>query len=267
MVIGVALIAIGLALIVLHFFVFRVPSDVAVITKGNSRGYSEGWNFGFLPSGTKYVSLKKFELRVPDSASNNGLFSLRAPDGGVLGSALILIWSYDHLNPKANSNIHSIDETNSILQSRVQAALNHWIQGKPFPGSAKRALASLADAERTIRERLTGVNTQALANRNEEYLGADYLSAVNDLAIRIHEINIIKMELLERGTDKPDWGDGDHIGFDAQSIFKQFHAHTDNLSNLRKMREQLLEHYPDEADDIEDIYDQVRISMKETRER
>jgi hypothetical protein len=73
---------------------------------------------------------------------------------------------------------------------------------------------------------------------------------------------------LERGTGKPDWGDGDHTTvFDAPAIFKQFHAHADSLSNLRKLKEALIERFPDEIDDIEDIYDQFRISMKENRDR
>lgn len=265
--IGFALIAAGLAMIGLHFFVFRVPADSVALTRRKLGGFGEGWNFGFLPSDTKYLSLKKYEVMIPESAASGDLIALRAPDAGVVGVALTVRWSHDHCNPAAYSNALTADETNSILHSKVRAALNHWIQGKPTPGTAKRAVASLGDAERSIRERLTGVSPQALVNRNEEYLGSDYLNAVKDIAIKILEINIVKMELLESGTNKPDWGDGDHLGFDAETIFKQFHAHTDNLSSLRKLKEALLVRYPDELDDIEDIYDQVRISMKENRER
>jgi|GEM_PF-6468298 len=260
------LIGSGLTFIGLYFFVFRVEAETVALTKFKPNGYQAGWNFGLLPSGTKYINSKRQELIVPIK-SEGGLMRLRAPDAGIVGVCLTLIWSHDHNNANAYKNVQAVEETNSILQSRIQAALNYWIQGKPLPGTAKRALTSLSHAEQTIREKLTGVNPEALANRNEEYLGPDFMSSVRDLAIVIHEINITKMELMERGTDKPDWGDGDHIGFDAQAIFKQFHGHTDNLSNLRKLKDALMEKYPEEVDDIEDIYDQVRISMKETRDR
>jgi hypothetical protein len=91
--------------------------------------------------------------------------------------------------------------------------------------------------------------------------------AIPDIGVRIHDLNIVKWTALESGTGKPDWGDGEHTLFDTQAILKQFHLHTDSLSNLRRLKEALCDKYPEEIDDIEDIYDQVRISMKEHQDR
>jgi hypothetical protein len=184
-----------------------------------------------------------------------------------LGVAVTVTYTLNLDNDSALKYFQSTTGLEKNIEHRVLAALNSWIQQKPLPGTLNRALSMQREAESYILGKLTGTTSNALVVHNDPTLYLDSGYPVNDLGIRIHEVNIVSTRPIKNGTGKADWGEGDTATFNAQHILKQFHAHADSLNNLRKLKEALLERYPDESDDIEDIYDQVRISMKENRDR
>jgi hypothetical protein len=151
----------------------------------------------------------------------------------------------------------------NVLTSRIHSALISWVWQKPLPATSRRAVASKAEAERAIIAKLTSLPVDALV----PFADVEALNrySISDLGISVRDVHLIKFWEIKQGTGKANWGDGEEASFNAQNIFKQFQAHADNLSSLRKLKEALIERYGEEADDIEDIYDQVRISMKENR--
>jgi hypothetical protein len=245
-----------------------VPEGHALISKKSKQGRftADGWNFSLsLPAADNLVRLQKNTLNLP---RNDKFIELETPDDGCVGVKVSITYSPDDSNGNALLTYKSTMDLDKAIAARVQSALNNWIKGKPLPGTARRALTMKDEAENFVRAKITSVPTsEALAVHNDPSLYYQGGYPVNDLGVRVYEVHVTEMQNLERGTGKPDWGDGDEMTFNAQNIFKQFHAHADNLSNLRKLKEALLERYPDEQGDIEDIYDQVRISMKENRDR
>lgn len=255
---GAILLLIGLPMVLAYFFFYRVAPSQALVDK-RGRVELEGWHLGLPPASPTVVSTARTVVEI-------STVELETPDDGVLSASLTVSYSPDLQNSSALTSFGTSDAINRAIQNRVRGALNSWAMGKPLPGTLKRAVSMQKDAETYLIGKLTGTSSQLVLHDDPTlYLEGGY--PVADLGIRLHEINTIVWRPLEAGTGKADWGDGDHVGFDAQAIFKQFHAHTDSLSNLRKLKEALMERYPDEADDIEDIYDQVRISMKENRDR
>ena len=263
--ISILFIGLGVACIAGYFLSFKVPAHCALISRRAKQGrYLAGWNFGLKPSDEFLVSLQKQTRNFPTQRNS---IELQTPDDGVLGINVSVTYSPDDSEGNALLTYKTTTHLETALEARVQSALNSWIKRKPLPGTLKRALTMKDDAEEFIRAKLTSTPSNALVIQDEPtiYYQAGY--PVNDLGIRIYEVHITDMQGLKNGTGKADWGDGEEATFNAQNIFKQFHDHADNLSNLRKMKEALLERYPEEIDDIEDIYDQVRISMKENRDR
>lgn len=257
----------GLACLLAHFLTFKVPPHHALISRRANQGrYLAGWNFGLKPSDEFLVPLQKHTLTLP---TGNNSIQLQTPDDGVLGVTVSITYSPDDSDGSALLTYKTSTDLQKVLEARVQSALSSWIKRKPLPGTLKRSLTMKDDAEEFVRAKITSIpsSASALAIRDEPTLYYQTGYPVNDLGIRIHEVHITSMHGLKNGTGNADWGEGEDATFNAQYIFKQFHAHADSLSNLRKLKEALLERYPDESDDIEDIYDQVRISMKENRDR
>jgi len=260
--IGLIVLLIGLICLFLYYGTYKVSSGYALVTR-DGKAELDGWHFGLPPRSSRTIQHARKNLDIP---GGDRLIELETPDNGVIGAFVAISYSPNLDNP---TSLTKFDDTTSIstaVTNRVRGALSSWSMGKPVPGTVKRALAMQSDAEIYLIGKLTGTSNQ-LVLHDDPTLYFDSGFPVGDLGIRIHEINITKWTPLRSGSGKADWGDGDHVGFDAQAIFKQFHAHTDSLSNLRKLKEALLEKYPEEIDDIEDIYDQVRISMKENRDR
>jgi hypothetical protein len=259
-------IGLGMACLVVYFFAFKVPPHHALISRRASQGrYLAGWNLGLTPNSEFLVHLQKRTLTLP--TQSNDFISLETPDDGVLDVKVSVTYSPDESDGNALSTFKSSTNLETALEARVRSALHSWIKRKPLPGTLKRALTMKDDAEEFVRAKITSTPSTALVVRDEPTLYYQAGYPVNDLGIRVYEVHITDMQCLENGTGKADWGDGEDATFNAQHIFKQFHAHADSLSNLRKLKEALLERYPEESDDIEDIYDQVRISMKENRDR
>jgi hypothetical protein len=265
--ISLLFLGLGIACFAAYFFSFKVPPHHVLISRRAQQGrYLAGWNFGLKPSDEFLVPLQKQTLTLP---TNNNLIQLQTPDDGVLGVAVSITYSPDDSDGNALLTYKTSKDLQRVLEARVQSALSSWIKRKPLPGTLKRALTMKDDAEEFVRAKITSIpsSASALAIRDEPTLYYQTGYPVNDLGVRIHEVHITSMQGLKNGTGSADWGDGEDATFNAQYIFKQFHAHADSLSNLRKLKEALLARYPDESDDIEDIYDQVRISMKENRDR
>lgn len=256
-------IVIGIALLLFCFFSFSIPPGYALV-RSSGRVAKEGTHFGFPPSDPTLIATGRKTVEIPYGGD---LLQLDTPDDGILGIAVTVSYSLDLDNRSSLKRLQGTAGLDKSIEHRALAALSGWIQQKPLPGTLKRALSMQRETENFILGKLTGTSSDALVLHNDPslYLNSGY--PVSDLGIRIHEVNVVAMRPLKNGTGKADWGDGENTAFDAQNIFKQFHAHADSLSNLRKLKEALLEHYPEESDDIEDIYDQVRISMKENRDR
>lgn len=263
--IGIIAGAVGVYLLFAYFFSYEILSGFAFVHR-DGKVETEGWHYGLYPNSAMVVPTKRIFMEIP----GNGLvINLDTPDGGILGAAVRVSYSPD-LRQKARTYLENRDNIGATFDTRIRAGLTRWIRQKPLPGNLKKALSMQAEAETYLRSQLaTGGTDEFLFQDDDvEYgLYTDGSYPIADLGLRLHEVHILAWMNQRAGTDKPDWGDGDHVGFDAQAIFKQFSAHTDNLSSLRRLKEALIEKYKDEESDIEDIYDQVRISMKENRER
>lgn len=262
---GIGLISfiVGIPMLISYYSTFKVPAGHALIQSGKGV-LLEGWHFGFAPSDPILVAVGRRIVEIPPG---DKLIELDTPDDGILGVAITVSYTPDLENHSALKYFQDTAGLDKNIEHRVLAALSSWVQQKPLPGTLKRALSMQREAESYILGKLTGTTSNALIVHNDPTIYLDRGYPANDLGIRIHEVNVVSMRPIKNGTGKADWGEGDDATFNAQNIFKQFHAHADSLSNLRKLKEALLERYPDESDDIEDIYDQVRISMKENRDR
>ncbi len=249
---------VGSVLLAAYYLCYQVSPGYALVDKNGSVEL-EGRYLGLPPASPTIISTARRLVEI------NGM-ELETPDDGLLGASITVSYSPDLKNAQALTQFANPAAIDRAIQNRVRGALNSWSMAKPLPGTIKRAVAMQKEAETYLLGQLGGTS-KYLAPIDDPtlYLGEGII--VTDFGIRIHEINTISWRPLADGTNKPDWGDGDHLAFDARVIFKEFHAHADNLSNLRQLKEALIERYAEEAEDIEDIYDQVRMSMKETRER
>jgi len=256
--IGGVVFLIGIAMVIAYYSYYRVMPGYALVD-GNGRVEPEGRYFGIPPSSPKVISTVRRVVEIPG-------MELETPDDGVLGASITVSYSPDLGNPTALKQFENPQALDMAIKNRIKGALNSWSMGKPSPGTLKRAVAAQRDAETFLLSQLSGASQYLVPLDDPSLYLGDGLPA-SHFGIRIHEVNIISWRPLTDGTGKPDWGDGDHVRFDADAIFKQFHAHTDSLSSLRKLKDALREKYPDEVEDIDDIYDQVRISMKENRDR
>jgi hypothetical protein len=261
---GLFLLLVAAFLIVMYFNTYKLKPGYALIKDQSSKGVitETSWSWG-RPNDSDILSID----RKTESFPNAGFIELHTPDDGVLGVKISVSYCPDFLTAESLYIFKQTVNLKDQIQNRIRSSLNSWIRQKPLPGTVRRALSMQKEMEDFIMANVTSTPREAAL-----ILHADPMSlrrdgyAVYDLGIKLLEINVIDMQPLQPGTGKPDWGDGEPDKFNAQAIFKQFHASTDNLSNLRKLKETLVERYPDETDDIEDIYDQVRISMKENRE-
>lgn len=255
--IGIFGFLIGSAMLIAYYLSYRVSPGTALITR-QGRVELEGTYFGLPPSSAR-------EIRIAPQVFEISSLEVETPDDGVLGASISVSYTPDITNPSTLGNYQDYQRERPAIESRIRAALTSWAMGKPVPGTLKRAMAMQQEAESYIRHKLAG--NPMPPTENDLSLAIYGGVSMPEIGVRIQEVNIVRWTVVEHGTGKPDWGDGDHTTFDARSIIKQFELHAGSLSELRAVKEKLLKLYEDEADDIEDIYDQVRISMKETRER
>jgi hypothetical protein len=249
--------------IITYFSLFKLKPGHALIEHSDSEVKPENeWIF-LRPNNEDIVLLG----RRTESYPVHGFIELHTPDDGILGVKVAVTYCPDDTTGTSLYTFKQVANPRDQIQNRIKSSLNSWIRQKPLPGTLKRALAMQTEMENLISESFTSAPSEALVIREDSLIRRRQTGdPVKDLGILLFEIHITDMQPLERGTGKPDWGDGDQTTFNAQEIFRQFYASADNLSNLRLLKEALRELYPEEAADIDDIYDQVRISMKENRE-
>lgn len=253
----------GAILVALSYFLYKVPDGHALIKKRAKDGRLIGgqWTI-FLTQPGHLVPLTKETLSFPTKTQH---VELLTPDEGILGIKVSVTYSPDSNSGSAlNTYAVALTDLPKLLEARTQSALNSWVKSKPLPGTLKRAVTMKDEAENFVRAKLTSISSaDGLIIHNDPMLYYHGGYPVSDLGVCIHEVHITEMQALKRGTGKADWGDGDEMAFNAEKVFNQFKGQAGNLSNLRKLKEALIEKYQDEAEDIEDIYDQVRLSMKE----
>lgn len=263
LILAIALVVTGLVFVALSYLLFKVPDGYALVNRKADRGRNmPGEWMLYLHSPGDMVPLKKETRELPKQGN---FIQLQTPDDGLIGLKVSLTYSPDRDSGEALKKYYAaILEVDKVLEARINSALSSWIKSKPLPGTLKRALTMKDEAETYIRAKLTSLApSEALVVHNDPTIYYDFGYSVTDLGVRIHEVHITEMQALKSGTGKADWGDGDEVAFNAEKIFSQFKGQAGNLSNLRKLKEALIERYGEEADDIEDIYDQVRLSMKE----
>ena len=251
----------GAGSLLAYYFFYRVPQGHALVGKDSALA-QDGWQFSFHRPTSLLVPLSKTTVEIPDD--RGGLMELNTPDSGVLGFSLTVTYSCDPRNPAPLMRLNQFEDLERTVRNRTRSAVEQWIRQKPLPGTLKRAMAMKLEAENFVRARLTNVNTaDALVIHADpsDYLDDGY--PVFDLGIRIHEVHIVSAKPLKNGTGVADWGDGEEMTFNAERVFNQMKGQAGNLSELRKLKEELMEKYQDEADDIDDLYDQIKISMKE----
>lgn len=260
---SIGLVVTGLVFVALSYVAFKVPDGYALVSRkaDDGRHRAGKWTF-YLNSPGELVPLRKQTRNLPEKAD---YIKLQTPDDGLLGLKVSLTYSPDDRSGEALQKYYgAISELDRVLEARINSALSSWVKGKPLPGTLKRALTMKDEAETYIRAKLTSLApTEALVVHSDPTIYYDGGYAISDLGVRIHEVHITEMQALGRGTGKADWGDGDETAFNAEKVFNQFKGQAGNLSNLRRLKEALIERYGEEAEDIEDIYDQVRLSMKE----
>jgi hypothetical protein len=260
---SVVLVVVGLVFIALSYLVFKVPDGYALVDRKADGGrHLPGKWMLYLHTPGDMVPLKKETRELP---KNGNFIQLQTPDDGLIGLKVSLTYSPDRSSGEALQKYNAaILEVDKVLEARINSALSSWVKGKPLPGTAKRALTMKDEAENFVRAKITSMPaTEAMVVHGDPSVYYDSGYAVFDLGVRIHEIHITEMQELKRGTGKADWGDGDETAFNAEKVFNQFKGQAGNLSNLRKLKDALIDRYREEAEDIEDIYDQVRLSMKE----
>lgn len=255
---GIFLLLIGVAALGAYYLSYRVHTGYALVGR-DGKLKTEGFYIGLPPSAAKDIRIEKRIIDIP------GL-EIETPDDGVLGASITVTYSPNLDDPRSLAYFPNFDKEKPLIISRVQAALTSWAMEKPAPGTLKRAMAMQKEAQSYMRGKLAGSITPATVD--DDLSLALYTGfPMPDIGVMIHDVNIVRWTALKPGTGKPDWGDGDHTVFDTQAILKQFELHAGSLSELRAVKAKLLERYKEEAEDIEDIYDQVRISMKEHQER
>jgi len=260
---AIGLVVTGLVFVALSYVAFKVPEGYALVSRkaDDGRHPAGKWTY-YLNSPGELVPLKKQTRCLPEK---DNYIQLQTPDDGLLGLKVSLTYSPDDRSGEALQKYYgAISELDRVLEARINSALSSWVKGKPLPGTVKRALTMKDEAETYIRAKLTSLApTEAIVVHSDPTIYYDGGYAISDLGVRIHEVHITEMQALGRGTGKADWGDGEEVGFNAKKIFAQFEGVAGNLTELRKKRDELIAKMPEEADDIEDLYDQLRLSMKE----
>lgn len=260
------LMPLGIASIALSYILYRVPAGHAMIRPGakNGRLQAGQWTLMFQSPGRVQVSLAKVTHRIP---SGSNPMEVSTPDDGMLGMRVSITYSPDASYGSTMSTYAEIvNDLEKILEARVLSALHSWAKSKPHPGTLKRALAMKDQAEEFVRAKLTSMPLkEALVVHTDPtfYYRTGY--PVRDLGICLHEVHVTEMVALKNGTGRADWGDGTEGLFSSEVIFNQFKSSAHNLRELEQLYNTLIARYPDQAEDIKDIYFDFRSRMKEHR--
>lgn len=258
-------ISVGVALMALSRIRFAVPlRHVAISNTNPQKRYLPGWQWGLSPSDCTVISLdpKTIKIPSPSSSTESDHIEIGTPDDGVLGVKVTLVYQPNDSTSHSLVTFQKSTNFEDILTSRIHSALVSWAWQKPLPATSRRAVASKADAEQAIASKLTLFPTEtliALGDTENRY-------AVSDLGIIIRDVHIVDFWEIKKGTGKPNWGDDD-IAFDAAKVRQRLKQKVSSVSDLRKEREALVAEFPDEAEYIENLYDEERIRSMEHRDR
>lgn len=257
--VGMVTVVLGSLVILGYLFVFKVKPGYALISKDEVIK-EERWSFG-RPKQEDVIAIRRTTLSFK-------AFQLRTPDEGALELEISVTYCPDDSSGLSLSIFRQVDSIRQQIEDRIKVASNDWIRQKPFPGTVRRALSMQREMQRFLFANLTEVSpNQALLVRESPEIHRQFGLPIDDLGVRLLDISVVEMRPVQYGTDKPDWGDLDVSAYNAQAVFEQLYAHAQNLSNLRALHDVLKKQFPEEQQDIEDIYDSIRISMKENRDR
>jgi hypothetical protein len=262
MLIPLPIFLIGIGFLIASKIRFAVPIGyVGISLIKPQKTYREGWYWGLPPRDCSLVRIDTKTINIPLSDEDN--FEIETPDNGVLNARVMVIYSPDDSTSERLIAFSGSSNLDDVLSSRVRSALKSWAWQKPFPGTARRAVANKADAEKAIVSKLTGVSMDTLV------LFADTESlnrySILDLGIVIREVHLVDFREIKRGSNKPDWGDDDLL-FDAEKVRMRLRQKVSSLSDLREEKARLIVEFPTEEDSIEDLYDEERIRSMEHRD-
>ncbi|MFT3746133.1 MAG: hypothetical protein QM785_17820 [Pyrinomonadaceae bacterium] len=119
------------------------------------------------------------------------------------------------------------------------------------------------ELERFVLVTAIGATTNVIDKLANTELCRTFGNSIDYLGIRISDLCVIDLTLTEPGTGTPYWGDVDADTFNTEQIFRQFYAHASNLRKLSELKNALLEVYKDEAEEIETMYEHIRITFLE----
>jgi hypothetical protein len=86
---------------------------------------------------------------------------------------------------------------------------------------------------------------------------------VDELGVKVQEVNITQMRPLEYGTGIADYGE--EATSPTEILMMDLLSKTQDLAHLRELRDILIAQHPDEEEAIEDLYDDARMRLKDYR--
>jgi hypothetical protein len=237
---------------------YKIPVEYMQIV-GNER--RSGWQFGYLGFNIdippKIDNAVNFSTKVYDT----GELQIPTPDDGILGVTASVVYMPDSRNIFKFANHTNVEK---VLQDRVRREVHNWVNQQGVIGTLKKALIQQDSCEETVRAKLLSTPKEIAAIA---HLDATYAltkgTPVAELGILIQEVNITQMRPLQQGTGQADYGD--EPARPAEQLMQGLFHKAQDLSQMRQLRDQLLARYPEELEEIEDLYDDARMRIKDHR--
>jgi hypothetical protein len=251
----------SLATLIPGLLCYRIPPGYAQVKQNEFRS---GWALGNLslfnavdtvpaiPIKTKVFETPEFEIYTPD-------------DGGLAVKALI-VYRPDISSYQTAQTFAQHTNIEQVLLARIKREVHNWIY-QPSIGTLKKALASQASCENTIRLKLLSTSPEIYALTHGETpasVALQHGTPINELGIVLLEVNITEMRPFHIGTGQPDFGEEPLS--DSEQLIARWFSVVSDLATLRNMRDKLRKTYPDDAEFqemIEDLYDTARMRIKD----
>jgi hypothetical protein len=249
----------GIFCIVCGLFLYKIPVGCMQI-QGNSRrvGWQFGYLSGFIGDPKQINDTVNFSTKVYDT----GELQIPTPDDGILGVTASVVYTPDSRNIFVFANHTNVEK---VLQDRVRREVHNWVNQQGVIGTLKKALIKQDSCEETVRAKLLSMpaDIMAIAHVDTSY-ALTKGTPVSELGILIQEVNITQMRPLQQGTGQADYGDAP--ARPAEQLMQGLFHKAQDLSQMRQLRHKLIEQYPDEQAEIEDLYDDARMRIKDHRE-
>jgi hypothetical protein len=258
--ISLSFIGLGITFLGGYFLRFKVPNGyIAIKERGKSMNpkiLDEGWHFGVKPPVENLIAIERKTIEIPPSS--NEFIELHTPDDGILGVAVTVSYEPDANNEQTIKHYKVNKDIAKALENRVRSALNSWIRQKPLPGTLKRALVMKEEAENFIKAKITNIPSDTLAIMSDPSLYGHGTYSIYELGVRIHEVHIVDVQEVGKGTGKPNWGDDD-LSLRGEKSAKELEGIGDNLTLLLKKRDEVIAKNPEHAEELARIYeDKIR---------